>query len=84
MKVSGSLLLTIVIEKQIMSRPLRIEYPGAWYHVMNRGRRKEEIYTEPNDYRLFLETLKEWAGLFNIKIAGYCFMPNHYLCLSST
>jgi hypothetical protein len=28
-----------------MARPLRIEYPGAWYHVMNRGRRKEEINT---------------------------------------
>jgi putative transposase len=59
-----------------MSRPLRIEYPGAWYHVMNRGRRKEEIFTEGNDYRLFLETLKESAGLFNIKVAAYCLMPN--------
>lgn len=33
-----------------MSRPLRIEYPGAWYDVMNRGRRGEEIFTEKNDY----------------------------------
>jgi hypothetical protein len=38
------------IRKQIMSRPLRIEYAGAWYHVMNRGRRGEDIYTEKNDY----------------------------------
>ena len=49
-----------------MSRPLRIEYPGAWYHVMNRGRRGEEIFTERNDYRLFIEVLQESAELFNI------------------
>ena len=50
-----------------MSRPLRIEYPGAWYHVMNRGRRGEKIYTERNDYRLFIELIKEqeknWQNL---------------------
>jgi REP element-mobilizing transposase RayT len=67
-----------------MSRPLRIEYPGAWYHVMNRGRRKEEIFTERNDYRLFIELLKESAELFNIKIATYCLMPNHYHLLLHT
>ena len=67
-----------------MSRPLRIEYPGAWYHVMNRGRRGEEIFTERNDYRLFIEVLKESAELFNIKIAGYCLMLNHYHLLLHT
>ena len=67
-----------------MSRPLRIEYPGAWYHVMNRGRRGEEIYTERNDYRLFIELLKESAELFNIRIAAYCLMPNHYHLLIQT
>ena len=55
-----------------MSSPLRIEYPGAWYHVMNRGRRGEEIYTERNDYRLFILLLQKSAELFNVKIAVYC------------
>lgn len=67
-----------------MSRPLRIEYAGAWYHVMNRGRRREEIFTEKNDYRLFIEILKESAELFNIKIGAYCLMPNHYHLLLQT
>ena len=67
-----------------MSRPLRIEYPGAWYHVMNRGRRGEEIYAERNDYRLFIEILEETADLFNVRIVAYCLMSNHYHLLIHT
>jgi len=54
-----------------MSRPLRIEYSGAWYHVMNRGRRGEEIYTERNDYLLFIEILEESVKLSNVKILEF-------------
>lgn len=36
-----------------MSRPLRIQYPGAWYHAMNRGRQRENIFNDAIDYRLF-------------------------------
>jgi len=42
-----------------MSRPLRIQYSGAWYHVMNRGRRRENIFNDASDYHLFLEVLKD-------------------------
>ena len=42
-----------------MSRPLRIQYPDAWYHVMNRGRRGEEIFAGKNDFNAFIELLKE-------------------------
>lgn len=40
-----------------MSRPLRIEYPGAWYHVMNRGRRREDVFHISADYdtEIYLE-----------------------------
>jgi len=41
-----------------MSRPLRIEYPGAWYHIMNRGGRYEAIFEDKNDYSVFLELRK--------------------------
>lgn len=47
-----------------MSRPLRIEYPDAWYHVMNRGRRGEKIFLADTDYQLFLQFLKEAVELF--------------------
>ena len=67
-----------------MSRPLRIEYPGAWYHVMNRGRRSEAVFTDRNDYRLFLDLLEESAELWNIKISAFCLMPNHYHLLVHT
>ena len=45
-----------------MSRPLRIQYPDAWYHVMNRGRRGEEIFTGKNDF----DTLKGVGKAFRI------------------
>jgi hypothetical protein len=40
-----------------MARPLRIQYPGAIYHVMNRGDRREEIFLDDQDRLCFLETL---------------------------
>jgi hypothetical protein len=42
-----------------MARKLRVEYPGAVYHVMNRGDRREAIFREDRDRVLFLETLAE-------------------------
>jgi len=67
-----------------MSRPLRIQYPDAWYHVMNRGRRGEEIFTGKNDYNTFIELLKELVEDYNVKIAAYCLMTNHYHLLVQT
>jgi len=67
-----------------MSRPLRIEYPDAWYHVMNRGRRHESIFEEKSDYSAFLELLQETIEIFHIKIAAFCLMKNHYHLLIQT
>ena len=36
-----------------MSRPLRIEYKDPWYHVMNRGMRREEVFTCKKNYKVF-------------------------------
>ena len=40
-----------------MARKLRIQYPGAIYHVMNRGDRREAIFEDDEDRQRFLETL---------------------------
>jgi len=67
-----------------MARPLRIEYPDAWYHVMNRGRRGESIFSDNRDYGMFSGLLRETSELWNIRIAAYCLMPNHYHMLVQT
>ena len=43
----------------LMPRPLRIEFPGAIYHLMNRGDRREPIFRDEHDRRRFLDTLGE-------------------------
>ena len=67
-----------------MSRPLRIEYPGAWYHVMNRGRRLENVFADNKDYEIFIELLKDASEMWNVNITAYCLMPNHYHLLIQT
>jgi putative transposase len=67
-----------------MSRPLRIQYQDAWYHVMNRGRRGEKIFETKEDYWSFVELLQELNDVFNVKIAAYCLMSNHYHLLVQT
>jgi len=49
-----------------MSRPLRIEYPGAWYHVMNRARRSESIFSDKHDYLIFIDLLIEISEMWNV------------------
>jgi putative transposase len=67
-----------------MSRPLRITYPGAWYHVMNRGRRGEKIFFVDADRKAFITVLQEAAELWNLRISAYCLMSNHYHILIQT
>ncbi len=67
-----------------MPRPIRIAYPGAWYYVMNRGRRAEDIFLDKHDYQAFTELLQETSEAWNIRIAAYCLMPKHYHMLVQT
>jgi len=61
-----------------MSRPLRILYPDAWYHVINRGRRGEQIFELKDDYECFMAVALEAIELFALRVSAYCLMPNHY------
>jgi len=67
-----------------MTRPLRIEYPNAWYHVMNRGRRGEKVFSDHEDYSAFIHLLHETSEMFNLRVSAYCLMPNHYHILAMT
>jgi putative transposase len=59
-----------------VSRPLRIEYPDAWYHVMNRGRRGENVFADEKDYCEFLALLQESSKMFGLRVAAFCLLSN--------
>jgi putative transposase len=61
-----------------MPRSIRIEYPGAFYHVMARGNRREAIYRDGDDRRYHLETLGEACAMTGWRIHAWVLMGNHY------
>jgi REP element-mobilizing transposase RayT len=67
-----------------MSRPLRIEYEGAWYHVMNRGAGRRQVFRGPAEGRLFLDLLGELDETFGVETHAYCLLGNHYHLLLRT
>ncbi len=67
-----------------MPRPPRIEYEGAFHHVMNRGRDSQTIYWDDEDYVVFLGTLAEVTKEYHAVIHAYCLMTNHYHLLIET
>lgn len=67
-----------------MARPLRVEYPGAYYHIINRGNSGEEIFKSERDKEIFLEYLAKAAERFSLIIHTYCLMSNHYHLLIET
>lgn len=67
-----------------MARPLRIEYPGAYYHVMNRGLSRREVFLNNQDRERFLDLLGETVRLWRVEIYAYCLMGNHYHLLVQT
>jgi REP element-mobilizing transposase RayT len=67
-----------------MARKLRIEYPGAVYHVMSRGDHQEAIYREDADRELFLKCLGEACAKTGWQIHAYVLMGNHYHLLLET
>jgi REP element-mobilizing transposase RayT len=67
-----------------MARPLRVEYPGAFYHVINRGNAGEDVFKSLRDREKFLEYLETAASRFSIRIHTFCLMTNHYHLLVET
>ena len=67
-----------------MSRPIRIEFPNALYHVTSRGDRRESIFEDDEDRRIFLRTLEQAVRQFNWLCHAWCLMDNHYHLLIET
>ena len=67
-----------------MSRPLRLEHPGAIWHVTSRGNERRNIYRDDHDRRFFLELLGEVVRLNCWVLHAYVLMSNHYHLLVET
>jgi len=67
-----------------MPRIARIQFPGAFYHVLSRGIERRSIYRSVRDRQRFLEILQEAQERYQIKVYGYCLMSNHYHLLLET
>ena len=67
-----------------MARPLRIQYPGAWYHITCRGNERGRIYRDDRDRKKFLELLGESVRGFSVEVHCYVLMSNHFHFLLKT
>src|ERR1044071_3594240 len=67
-----------------MARPLRLEYPGAWWHVLSRGVDREDIFLNDKDRRRFLHLLAVAIPHFRWRLHAYVLMANHYHLLIET
>ena len=61
-----------------MARPLRIEFPGAVYHVTSRGDRREAIFEDDTDREALLGVVAQTTERFDARVLAYCLMDNHY------
>ena len=67
-----------------MARPLRITYPGAFYHITSRGNERKEIFKSLADREKFLFYLESATRRYDAMIHVYCLMSNHYHLLLET
>jgi putative transposase len=61
-----------------MSRPLRLQFPGALYHVMARGNARADVFIDREDRLLFLDILWKVCAHLDWQVWAYCLMGNHY------
>lgn len=67
-----------------MARKLRVQYPGAVYHLMSRGNQGHAIFRDDQDRVLWLETLRDTCAKTGWRIHAYVLMGNHYHLLAQT
>jgi REP element-mobilizing transposase RayT len=67
-----------------MARPLRIEYPGAFYHITSRGNERKAVFKSHRDRQKFLSYLESATERYGAVVHVYCLMDNHYHLLVET
>lgn len=67
-----------------MARSLRIEYPGAFYHVTSRGNEQRDVFKTRKDREQFLSYLESAVARYGAVIHAYCLMSNHYHLIIET
>ena len=67
-----------------MSRACRIEYEGAFYHLLSRGNEQRDIFEDEMDRNIFLDTIGEFSERFEIDVFAFVLMDNHYHLLVRT
>ena len=67
-----------------MARPIRVEFPGALYHITARGNERRAVFRDDEDRRIFLSTIDEASKEYGLRIHAFCLMPNHYHLLVET
>jgi len=60
-----------------MPRFARVVIPGCAHHVTQRGNNRQAVFFVEDDYRVYLELLAHQAARHDLRINGYCLMPNH-------
>lgn len=67
-----------------MARPVRVEFPDACYHVMNRGLGRHRAFSAETDHQRFIALLEDITGRWAAAIYAYCCMSTHYHLLLQT
>ena len=67
-----------------MARPLRIEYPGAVYHVVCRGNNRQNVFKDDRDRNRYLEKLVHYCEVKEVELLCYCLLSNHIHVLLET
>lgn len=67
-----------------MARPVRIEYPGAVYHVVCRGNNRQNVFKDDRDRKRYLEKLVHYCELKEVRLLCYCLLSNHIHLLLET
>ena len=67
-----------------MARPLRIEFPGAIYHVMSRRNARQTVFRDDSDYQRLIKGLETVVGRLGWDLLRFVLMPNHFHLLVRT